>query len=208
MRLMEMKPMMKMKLLPLALAPAMIACALAPETDETAGDHESVDTADTADTAHLGSTSSALCLIPPTPPPADRQWFLSAANPSDAVYVDPPNEECEAYVINARNVEDLKVTVADAASTADKCVGTTLYVRRYSRSSAGIWTSNGVSTTTGVWTVEGCRLPSSTWSAHTPSDARIHITTKRTYTAGQFSVTLRGLPISALATVYYNPPPN
>jgi hypothetical protein len=207
MRSKEMSKMLKTKLLPLALAisPAMMACATEPATDGT--DETSGDEVAPLDTEHLGEVSSALCLAPPTPPSYDLQWILSESNPSDAVYVDPDNGECDAYVINARFVDDLEVTVTDAATTADRCVGTSLYVRRYLKSASG-WSYEGTSTVTGVWTIDGCRLPKLTWFAHTTSDARIHITTKRTYTSGQFGVLLRGLPFVARATKFYNPPPN
>lgn len=199
--------MMKMKLLPLALAmsPAMIACATEPSTEGT--DEPDGDGVAAVDTEHLGSSASALCLAPSTPPPYDRQWILSDSNPSDSVWVDPDNGECDSYVINARFVDDLEVTITDPATTPDKCVGTSLYVRRYLKTSSG-WQYEGTSTVTGVWTIDGCRLPKSTWSAHTTSDARIHITTKRTYSSGQFGVILRGLPFTARGTKFYNPPPN
>jgi hypothetical protein len=187
-------------LLPLALAPVMVACAVEMESD---ADSDQLRAADGLDGAGLGTVQRALCAPPPTPPPYDVHWTLSDTNLSDAAYVDPGNAECDDYVVSARYVEKMEVTIVDQADTAEKCVGTTLYVRKYLKSPInGSWSADGVDTVTGVWTHEGCRLPKNVWNAYTTSDARIQITSRRTYTSGQFGVTLRGLPFVVRATKY------
>lgn len=187
----------------LALAPALISCAAEPG-DEGAVTEDDAIVEDVA----LAETASALCLVvPPTPPPYDAHWVLSDTLTSKAALVDPDNGECDAYVLNARHVEDIEVTVVDSASSAESCVGTQLTVRRYLKDNSGTWSSQGAVTVTGVWTINGCRLPKVSWNASTQSDARVHVTSKRQY-GSPYSVLLRGLPIIVRATNYFIPPPN
>ena len=145
------------------------------------------------------------CAPPPTPPPWNRSWVLTESNPSFAAQIDPDNGQCDAWVINAHNVEDLKVTVVSHADTPEKCVGTLLTTRRYARDATS-WNYVGAASATGVWTIDGCRLPSITWNADTTSSARIHITTRRSYTSGQYTVLTYGLPFVARASLYVPPP--
>lgn len=192
----------KMMLGALALAPALLSCAAEPGDDGAIGQPDT-----TAEDVTLAEDVSSLCILPPTPPAADASWVLSDSDTVRAAYVDPDNGECDAYVVNARHVEDLEVTVVDSASSPESCVGTSLTVRRYFKNSSGTWTADGASTALGVWTINGCRLPKLTWNAHTTSDARVHITSKRQY-GSPYSLLLRGLPIVVRATNYYLPPPN
>lgn len=185
-----------MCLLPMALAPALSACATEAESDENLDEDLLID--DELENAELATAQSALCIIPPTPPAYDVHWDFTGSIATRVAYVNEPGSgECEAYVINARNVETFQVTINEPADTPDKCVGTSLFVREYEKNSNGSWSFVEQETATGVWTHTGCRLPKVSWAAHTQSDARIHITSKRTYTSGQFSVTQRGLSFVA-----------
>ncbi len=192
--------MKMMYVLPMALAPALSACATEASDELLSGD-ELEDT-------ELATAQSALCLLPPTPPPYDVHWDLTGTISARATAVDPGNGECEGYVINARNVETFQVSITEPADTPDKCVGTSLSVREYEKNSNGSWSFVELETVTGVWTHTGCRQPKVTWNANTDSDARIRITSKRTYTSGQFSVLLRGLSFYASATKFVADVPN
>lgn len=194
----------KMILGALALAPALLSCAAEPGEDE---DALAEDVALPEDVP-LAETVSALCLVPPTPPPADLSWVLSATNTVEAAYVDPDNGECDNYVVNARYVDDFQVTIVEPADTAEKCVNTNLYVRKYSTNHTGVWSYLDTETISGVWTVNGCRMPKFDWYAHNSFSSRVSITSKRTYTSGQWGVIQRGLPFVVRATDFYVAPPN
>ncbi len=192
----------------LALVPALISCAAEPG-DDGALDEDGARSGQLEDSAALAERASSLCLLPPTPPPPDLSWVLSATNTVEAELVDPDNGECDNYVVNARYVDDFQVTLVEPADTPEKCVGTNLYVRKYTKNdTSGAWSYLETETIGGVWTVNGCRHPKFDWYAHTTSDARVSITSKRTYSSGQFSVIQRGLPFVVRATDYYNPPPH
>lgn len=198
--------MKMMCLLPMALAPALSACATE-ASDELLVDELLVD--DELENTELATAQSALCIIPLTPPAYDVHWDFTGSIAVRVAHVNEPGSgECEAYVINARNVETFQVTLNEPADTADKCVGTSLYVREYKKNSNGSWSFVEQETSTGVWTHTGCRQPKVSWTAHTQSDARIHITSKRTYTSGQFSVTQRGLAFIATANKFEPTVPN
>jgi hypothetical protein len=188
----------------LLLAPSLLACVSeSGESEELEGDG-----ADVADVAESAPDALTFCAAPPTPPPWDRHWTLSASNPSDAAVIDPDNGECDDYVISARNVETLTAAVTEPASDPDRCTGTSITTRRYEQKTDGSWSYVGFVTETGVWTISGCRLPSITWTTDTPRDARISVTTKRTYTSGQYSVRILGLKFRGSATVYVNEGPS
>lgn len=186
------------------LAPTLVACV--EQEGEPRDDDADVSPEDTAGVDEAAAL--AVCIAPPTPPAYDRRWTLSSSNPSDEATVDPPNSGCADYVIGARNAEGIQVALTSPATTPDQCVGTVLTVRKYSQASNSLaWTAAGVVTASGVWTVTGCRLPTFAWPAHTTGEARIHITSRRTYTSGQFIVNLGGLPFHASAQVFV-PGPN
>jgi len=195
----------KKSVLFVVLAPSLLACV----ADTDVPEEGELDLGDqpAAEAEPRSSETSAFCGPSPIPPPADRFWTLSASNPTDSVVIDPANGECDDYVINARNVETMVAAVTDPATDPDKCVGTSITIQRYEKGSDSSWTAEGAVTATGVWTITGCRLPIASWTAHTQSDARIQIRTKRTYTSGMYTVTLHGLRFQATAHVYEPPAP-
>ncbi|MEJ7596337.1 MAG: hypothetical protein WKG01_00390 [Kofleriaceae bacterium] len=183
------------------LAPSVLACVTETDVSEEPRDESE------PITEPAPPEAAALCPAPPTPPPWNRSWLLTASNPTDGGQFDPPNGQCDSWVINAHNVESLLVSVTSQTPDPDKCVGTSVTARRYVQGSSG-WTYAGAATATGVWTIDGCRLPSLTWTTHTTSNARIHITTKRSYPSGGFTVTTYGLPFQARGWVYVQESPN
>lgn len=185
------------------LAPSLLACVTETDVSEQPTDEgEPV-----AEPAATPSEENLFCPPPPLPPGWNRAWVLTASNATDGENIDPSNGQCDSFVIDAHNVESMLVSVTSQTNTPAACVGTSLTTRRYLKNGS-TWSSAGSVSESGVWTIDGCRLPSILWTAHHPDHARLHITTKRYYTSGQYSVLQYGLPFQARAWRYVPEVPN
>lgn len=193
------------------LVPTTMAC-LAPDEGVGEGEGEAEDELGELDEADLDTEASALsfCATPPNPPPYNVAWSaFTAANPTRTGTYDPGGDMCDSFTLQLANAESAWVKVTQSATSKASCEGTTLTVRKY-RYIYGAWNYGGTSTDVGVWNAgtSVCTLPRVDYTMHNSDRTRLYVTTKRSYTVGDYSVLQFGLPFFASGTIYVPDVPN
>jgi hypothetical protein len=173
----------------------LLGCALEPDDE----DHAEIP----ADDEAASTTTSALCILPQPAPSYDELWSLAPNTTRTGVLDDYGTGECSAYTLAVRNVESIRVRPTTIPTDGDECVGTTISMRKYKKTSSG-WSFDGYETATGVWGwqdgVLGCRQLSVYYPADTTGEVRVHVSTSRTSCSGIYCLITRGLSMTATAS--------
>ncbi len=151
----------------------------------------------------LSETTSALCFIGTVPPAAN--WIHSFVDDPDQLRVitNYGTDACADYTVRLDNGGSpyyqrgyLTASVTNTPNNAEACVGTSVTIRKWTRTSSGSWTS-AATTEYGEWTASGCDQASNSAFSGSGTLAYMEISTKRSYcpSGGPWCSTTYGLPL-------------
>lgn len=190
--------------------PSLLSLSLALTAVGCVGGATDLDDADLDDPAALedqepalSETASALCYIGTSPPAAS--WIHSFADDPDQLRVitNYGTDACADYTVRLDNGVSphyergrLVASVTNTPDNAEACVGTSVTVRKWTRTSGGSWTSTAT-TDYGEWTASGCDQASLNLSSVGSTSVYMQISTKRSYcpSGGPWCSTTYGLPL-------------